>query len=206
MSRSPVPLPNARVSRRLLVLGGICAFGAAACTSGTDAVDQTAGGEYRFVGINQSGQLIAAGKRKTIPDFSGTTLDGTTVSIAAYRGKVVLVNFWASWCPPCRSEAPDIEALFRREQARGLQVLGVDFKEDSKAKPRAFVARHGLTYPSIWDPDSEIAVRLHNFPTNSPPSTLLVDRSGKVAGAYIGPQQPGDLSRAVTPLLAEQAR
>lgn len=172
---------------------------AAACSTGTDAVDQTSGGDFRFVSANKKGELIPAADRKSAPTFEGTTLEGGRLRVTSLRGKVVLLNFWGSWCAPCRAEMPDIQRLYRGERARGLRVLGVDVK-DQKQLAASFVRGKHITYPSMWDPDSRIALAFRGFSLTIP-STILIDRKGRVAGVYVGALLYGDYRSVVDPLL-----
>lgn len=175
---------------------------ASACSGGKDAVDPTAGG-VGFVSVQRHGQLIAAGERTSAPHVSGPSLDGDgTVDVSAYRGRVVLLNFWASWCPPCRSEAPDIEAYYKATKTQGFQVVGVNAK-DQPQLGRRFVSNHGITYPSIDDPQSKVALGFRSVSIANLPWSVLIDRKGRVAAVYTGGLVvTDDLAPAVTKLLA----
>lgn len=195
--------------RALAALAGVVlALGAlwslAACSTGADAVDQTAGGDFRFVAGDDTGKAIPVASRKHAPDFSGTTLDGRAVTVGDYRGEVLVLNFWGSWCAPCRVEAPDIETVYRQDRARGLRVLGVDLKEADKQFATSFIQNKGITYPSLWDPDGRTALAFRNYPPNSIPSTIVIDRQGRVAAVHLGPLLASDLRTIVTPILAER--
>ena len=176
---------------------------AAACSGGKDAVDQTAAGQYRFVSANKKGEVIPAAKRQTAPAYSGTLLDGKKAALADYRGKVVAINFWGSWCAPCRVEAPDLEKVYKAEQKAGLQIVGVDVK-DTKSYAEQFIKNKGITYPSFWDPEGRVALTFRHFNPNAIPSTILLDRNGRVAGVYIASLLDNDLTKAAKPLLAER--
>src|SRR5512143_476977 len=92
------------------------------------------------------------------PDFKTTTVDGTPVSLSQYAGQPVWLMFAASWCPDCRSEAPDVEATYEKYEDQGLVVLSVNIEEDADAV-KAYAARAGLTYPAVADPSTTIASR-----------------------------------------------
>lgn len=111
------------------------------------------------------------------PAIRGRTLDGETVSLSDYRGKIVVVNSWASWCGPCRKEQPELERVWRDFKGKGVQFLGIDVR-DEIAGARAFRDEFGVTYPSLFDPSSEIAAK---FKIQVLPSTLLIDPNGKIA-------------------------
>lgn len=111
------------------------------------------------------------------PAIRGRTLDGETVSLSDYRGKIVVVNLWASWCGPCRREQPELERVWRDFKGKAVQFLGIDVRDEA-AGARAFRDEFGVTYPSLFDPSSEIAAK---FKIQVLPSTLLIDSNGKIA-------------------------
>jgi cytochrome c biogenesis protein CcmG, thiol:disulfide interchange protein DsbE len=118
-------------------------------------------------------------------------------SLADYRGRWVLVNFWASWCIPCREEAPALESFQRRHGNAGFTVLGIDSR-DLSGDGRAFVRRFGLTYPQLRDGNGDAA---HDFGTTGVPENFLVDPQGKVRLLVRGPVSEEYLDREVAPLL-----
>ena len=119
--------------------------------------------------------------REPAPDFALPDLEGRTVSLEGLRGQVVLLNFWATWCLPCREEMPLLEKLHRELGPNGLVVLGVNYRE-SAAAVRAFLKAHGLTFPVVLD-DGEAAKR---YAVYAIPVTFLIDRQGKVAARVVG--------------------
>ena len=120
-------------------------------------------------------------------------------SLADYRGRWVLVNFWASWCVPCREEAPALERFQRRHGDPGFTVLGIDSR-DLSGDGRAFVRRFGLSYPQLRDGNGDAA---HEFGTTGVPENFLVDPSGKVRLLVRGPVSEEYLDREVAPLLKD---
>jgi cytochrome c biogenesis protein CcmG/thiol:disulfide interchange protein DsbE len=120
-------------------------------------------------------------------------------SLADYRGKVVLLNFWASWCPPCTAELPLLERAQQSIAANGGTVLGVSYK-DIPEDAVGFVHRFGLTYPSLRDREGDYA---HNFATSGIPETFAIDRRGRIAAARRGPVTERWLARTLPALLAE---
>jgi cytochrome c biogenesis protein CcmG, thiol:disulfide interchange protein DsbE len=118
-------------------------------------------------------------------------------SLADYRGRWVLVNFWASWCEPCREEAPALERFQRRHGDAGFTVLGVDSR-DLSGDGRAFVRRFGLSYPQLRDGNGDAA---HEYGTTGVPENFLVDPAGKVRLLVRGPVSEEYLDRYVAPLL-----
>ncbi len=158
--------------------------------------------EVTHVDGNPSAVLYAAGHRAPVPDFSGTTLTGTKVNFAGYRGKVVVLNFWGSWCGPCRSEGPTLAALSAKYQGSGVSFLGVDV-HDSPANAAAFEQDAGIKYPSMNDPGYAVALTLGNtVPISGTPTTVVVDPTGHVAGAVFGPVTYSVLNSILTKVTA----
>jgi cytochrome c biogenesis protein CcmG/thiol:disulfide interchange protein DsbE len=118
-------------------------------------------------------------------------------SLADYRGQWVLVNFWASWCDPCKEEAPDLQEFQERHGGSGFTVLGIDSR-DLSDDGRAFVERYGLTYPQLRDGDGDSA---HQYGTTGVPENFLVDPRGKVRLLQPGPVTDEYLRKYVAPLL-----
>ena len=138
--------------RFLAALAGVIVVGSTitACTGGKDAVEQQAGGQYRFVGATSKGHTIAVPDRKSVGTVTGPLLDGGNFQLADYKGKVVVVNFWASWCVPCQTEMPQFDLLYRQVKPQGIQFVGVDAK-DARSGARSFVQANDISYPIVWD-------------------------------------------------------
>ena len=135
---------------------------------------------------NASAVVYAAGHRPLAPEFTGTTLTGSELSFSAYRGQVVVLNFWGSWCVPCREEASTLSAVAARYRPSGVSFLGVDVR-DTAASARAFARSFHITYPSVSDPGSAITLDFTAVvPIAGTPTTLVIDRTGHVAGAVFG--------------------
>ncbi|HKG36831.1 MAG TPA: TlpA disulfide reductase family protein [Solirubrobacterales bacterium] len=134
----------------------------------------------------------------TVPDEPLPLLaGGGASSVRDYRGKWVLVNFWASWCDPCRAESPDLAAFHRANRARHFTVLGID-TQDLSGDGRDFVRAYGLEYPHLRDPDGDAA---EAWGTTGVPETFLVDPRGRLRLARRGPVDEEYLAREVEPLL-----
>ena len=147
-------------------------------------------------------RALAKGNREPAPNKSLPLLGGSgSRSIGGYRGRVVVVNFWASWCEPCREESPLMERFYRRHLKQGLVILGID-SLDVKSDAKRFVAHYGLTYPIVRDPSGSQrrAWGLTGFP-----ETFVVDRSGKIAAAHRGQVDAQMLDRLVLPVLRESS-
>ena len=137
--------------------------------------------------------LGEAAPSEALPRLEG----GGTESLADYRGKWVLVNFWASWCVPCRAEAPELEEFQQRHGGPRFTVLGIDSR-DLTSDGREFVDRYGLTYPQLRDGDGDAA---HEFGTTGVPENFLIDPRGKVRLLVRGPVDAEYLNRYVAPML-----
>ena len=133
-----------------------------------------------------SAVLYTAGHRPVAPDFSGTTLTGTPLSFSSYRGQVVVLNFWGSWCVPCRAEASTLAAVAALYRSSGGTFLGGDVR-DTTASALAFTRSFGISYPSVTDPSSTITLDFTSVvPIAGTPTTLVIDRTGHIAGAVFG--------------------
>ena len=133
------------------------------------------------------------------PDKELETLDGSaTASLADHRGSWVLLNFWASWCDPCRDEAPALEQFHRRNRDRGVVVLGVNL-DDARDDARAFVEEFGLTYPQLRDGDGR--ERRDAYGMTGFPESFLIDPEGRIALIRRGPVDERFLREEVVPVI-----
>jgi cytochrome c biogenesis protein CcmG/thiol:disulfide interchange protein DsbE len=122
------------------------------------------------------------GKRPAAPHFDLSRLDGAgRLSLASLRGKVVVLNFWASWCAPCKSEAPRLEAAWRRYRDDGVVVVGVD-AQDFSGDARTFIRKHQLTYPNVHDGPGDV---LPKYGVTGFPETYFVGRDGRLVGERV---------------------
>lgn len=182
----------AKLPRFAITAAIVLAIGGAWAWQQWSARDISTGGEAALVAAG----LAAVGE--AAPDFTLQTLHGQAVHLADYRGKTVVVNFWASWCPPCREEMPEFEALFRERRAAGdFVLLALDYRPlDSERDVQRFldgVAATGqsLTFPIVLDADGEVAARYGVAPRGARQATLpvsfFVDRNGIVRDRVFGP-------------------
>jgi peroxiredoxin len=133
-------------------------------------------------------------------DFTLETLDGSEASLSDYGGSVVLVNFWATWCPPCRDEIPHFEEAYRAHKDEGFVVLGVNYQE-SAAEVERFVERLGVTYPILLDESGMVA---KEYRAVGLPTSVFVDRDGVIQVRHSGYLSEGQLEQYLSKLLLAQ--
>jgi thiol-disulfide isomerase/thioredoxin len=149
---------------------------------------------------NASDNMVeySVGQRPLAPDFSATSLTGTPIKFTSYRGKIVVLNFWGSWCPPCRDEAPTLEVLAQEYGQKGVSFLGDDVA-DTPANALAFDSGAHITYPSVNDPGYAIVQDFSQVaPVNDTPTTVVIDRTGHVAGMVLGAVSYADVTKLLS--------
>lgn len=139
-----------------------------------------------YVAGSTNAWLYTTGNRPLAPDFSGTMLTGAPVKFSSYKGKIVVLNFWASWCGPCRGEAPTLAVLSEKYAKNDVSFLG-DNVGDTPTNALSFTKSVGITYPSVNDPSYQIAQDFGNAVLiNDTPTTLVIDKTGHIAGVIYG--------------------
>jgi peroxiredoxin len=134
------------------------------------------------------------GHRPLAPDISATSLTGTTIKLSSYRGKTVVLNFWGSWCPPCRAEAPTLAVLAEQYSSKGVAFLGDDVG-DTPSNALAFTRSADITYPSISDPSYLVVQQFSQAaPVSDTPTTVVIDKTGHVAGMVLGEVSYGEMT------------
>ncbi|WP_350280728.1 TlpA disulfide reductase family protein [Kribbella sp. HUAS MG21] len=170
--------------RAVAVVAGLL-LAVTACSSGQDAA-QNRQGQAGFVSGNGNVSVFAAADREQAPALTGETLDGKTWTLSDQVGKVVVLNVWGSWCPPCRKEAPDLVAA-SKELGPSVQFIGLNTRDLDKAPARKFVKEFGVPFPSIYDPNGKALLRFRGqISPAAIPTTLVIDKNGKVAGRVVG--------------------
>jgi cytochrome c biogenesis protein CcmG/thiol:disulfide interchange protein DsbE len=153
----------------------------------TSSSDQTPAGQF----------TTPASKAMQAPDFTLQTLDGRSVKLSDYRGQVILLNTWASWCPPCRAEMPDLEAYYREHKEDGFVVLAINDEEDASTVA-SFIQAQGFTFPVLLDPGGKV---MSQYGVRGLPTSFFIDRNGMVRGVWSGQLSPERLKQIVDPLL-----
>ncbi len=187
--------------RRQFVVLTLVAALLTGCSTGKDAVNENAGSDNRYVAGDGRTIVYPVADRKPAPAVTGSTLDGVSFDLASRKGHVVVLNFWASWCAPCRAESADLEAVHQSTKDSGVDFLGVDSRDEKDAAV-SFVAGR-VTYPSLFDPGGRVALRFADVPPTTLPSTLVVDKAGKVAAVIRAVVRQDDLARLVGQIGAE---
>jgi thiol-disulfide isomerase/thioredoxin len=177
-------LARRTTSLAALVTGALLSSTALAGCS-NDSVGSS--GDQGFVSGKGIITLLKVADRKKPGTVAGTTLAGRHTSLADYRGKVVVVNVWGSWCPPCRAEAPVLADAARDLSGKGVAFLGINSRNPERSGPRAFEERYKVPYDSIYDPGGRTLLAFHGTLTpNSIPSTVIIDSRGRVAASVLG--------------------
>ena len=175
----------------------------AGCSEGADTVagQARAGDGKGYVAGDGTIEQIQPGDRSTTITVRGKTLEGDDVDTAAYRGKVVVLNTWGSWCPPCNAEAPGLQKTWSELKSKDVQFLGIDVREGPDAG-RAFQRKFALTYPSLaWD-GGGVLLQLKGK-ASATPTTLVLDRQGRLAARISGEARGTTLADMVEQVLSE---
>ena len=189
--------------RAAVALTALATVALTGCSGGKNAVDQSANTEFRYVQANKQGTLIAADKRKLAGPLAGTLLSGGDYQLSADRGKIVVLNFFASWCGPCQNETPQFDTVYRERKASGVQFVGLDVKDPSKSASQAWLQNKQVTFPVVYDEPGKTALQLGDLPLAGLPATVVVDRQGRVSAVYVGEVLPKDLTNALDQLAKE---
>ena len=171
------------MSRRLPVLAVL----AAALLSAAGCGNVGGTGDKGYIDGEGVITVLPVDKRKAPGDVTGETLAGEDLSLASYAGKVVVVNVWAAWCPPCRAEADDLAAAAKELAPQGVVFVGINSRDSSEDTARAFERTYDVPYPSIYDPSGRNLLAFRGTLTpNAIPSTVIIDKAGRVAASILG--------------------
>ena len=163
-------------------------------------------GDTGFVTGSDGIATVGKGSRTAAPDLSGETIDGGQLDVADYKGKIVVLNVWGSWCGPCRLEAKNFVKVSEDLKDRGVQFVGINTRDTSTTPAIAFEKAHGVKYPSLYDPTGKLMLRFEKGTLNPQaiPSTLVLDREGKVASRSLAALSEANLRKMLEPILAEK--
>jgi thiol-disulfide isomerase/thioredoxin len=204
---SPVVGAVAPMPRRAAVGALVAAavvLGAAACGAGATAQDTAVGNGSSFVTGSYGTTVFQPGARPKAPALAGTTLTGSKFKLSTDHGSVVVMNFWGSWCTPCREEAPALGALARYFAGTDVRFIGVDIRDDPPSA-EAFMRTFRIGYPSLNDPNDLIALDFSGtVPPAGIPTTLVIDRSGHVAARIVGQASYSGLKALIKQVQAER--
>ena len=144
---------------------------------------------FLFSGLAQASSplddllVVPEGSRQTAPDFIIENLRGGDASLEDYKGSIVLLNFWATWCMPCRAEMPGMETLWHKYKDQGFVIVAISIDEGSKKRVEKFIEIFDLSFPVLLDPESKVndLYKVYNMPTS-----FLIDRNGKIISRIVG--------------------
>ncbi|SDY37755.1 Thiol-disulfide isomerase or thioredoxin [Saccharopolyspora shandongensis] len=194
-----------RLVVRLGLVAATLALVAGCATQGDDAVPQGGGGEFTFVSPGgQTRIFYPPEQRGRVSGMSGDSLlePGKQIGLDDFKDKVVVLNIWGSWCGPCRSEADDLQAVQDKTAAQGVQVLGINVR-DNQSAAADFHRDRGLSYPSIFDPAGRTLLALRQFPRSTVPATIVLDRQHRVAAVFLTEMLESELLPEVQKVAAE---
>jgi thiol-disulfide isomerase/thioredoxin len=170
----------------------VVALAALAGGGGRGLAPEAATGQVELVGSGVA--VVPEAERPPLPAFSGRTLDGKELDLASLRGRPLVLNFWASWCGPCRAEQQGLELASRTLAGRDVRMVGVNIRDDRGAAA-SYLEEFGVGYPSLFDRPAVLSARLGALGPQAPPYTLVVDAKGRVAARVFGALPGGDPRR-----------
>ncbi|MFB7496818.1 TlpA family protein disulfide reductase [Streptomyces sp. NPDC056161] len=191
---------------RTVALAALVALGSlslSACGNGTSGGN----GRTDYVMGADGIATVAEGERNPAGPLKGESLQGAHLDVAAFRGKVVVINVWGSWCPPCRAEAPYLNKVAREMKPQGVEFVGINTRDGDRRPARAFEDDFDMSYPSLYDPTGKLI--LSGFPKGTVslqglPVTIALDRNGKIAARIFGGTDDGQLHKMLDPLVEEK--
>ncbi|MFJ3421867.1 TlpA family protein disulfide reductase [Streptomyces sp. NPDC086082] len=164
------------------------------------------GGQTNYVVSTDGIGRVAKAERKSAGPIKGTTLEGKNLDVADFKDKVVVINVWGSWCPPCRAEAPYLNKVAKEMKTKGVEFVGINTRDSDKSLPKAFENEYNISYPSLYDPTGKVL--LSGFPKGTIslqglPATIILDRGGKIAAREFGGLDDTKLHKMIDPVVKE---
>ncbi|KJY29578.1 MULTISPECIES: TlpA disulfide reductase family protein [Streptomyces] len=209
MSLSRATRRRRSTSGRAILLTAVTLASALTLTACGDSGSKSAGSAGGNYVTGPSGiSTVAKGDRAEAPRLDGATVDGKTLDTTTLKGKVVVLNVWGSWCPPCRAEAPYFAKVSKElgDAGKDVAFVGINTRDNSTQNAAAFEQNFGITYPSLYDPDGKLILRFPKGTLNPSaiPSTVVLDKEGKIAARTLAAVNEEQLRSMIDPLLAEQ--
>lgn len=183
-----------------LFFAGACIAFLSGCSASTTSDTSDSG----YISGDGTTLLLSPEERGEVISLAGETLGGAQLDIANWQGNVVVVNLWASWCGPCRSEAVDLENSYLQFKDEGVEFLGLNTR-DGLAAAKAFNDRFKTSYPSIRDKDGQLTLAFGNLGPAATPSTIILDSKGRVAARILGPTTEPELRVVITAVLESES-
>jgi len=189
-------MPRFPALARSLLLIGVLVSVTTGCSTDAQA-------DSGFVSGDGSVVVLDVQARNPSPNIGGLDFDGNAIQLSDYSGDVVVLNVWASWCAPCRAEAPALEEVAIQFAEQGVQFIGLNTR-DSTTAAQAFTKKFGVSFPSIIDTDGKLQLQFNGtLPPQAIPSTIVIDKNGKVAARALGIVSAPTLRAMIEPLLDE---
>ena len=206
MSRLPARTRSALgAAAATSVVAVLAATAVAGCTGGDIGANTPGSSGQSFVSHSYESTFYQVGDRAMAPAVTGSTISGQKLSLASYRGDTIVLNFWGSWCAPCRAEAPALGQLARTMASKDVRFMGVDIRDQADSAA-AFMQTFNVRYPSLNDPGDEIALEFHStVPPAAIPTTLIIDRSGRIAARIFGASSYSELHALISKVIGQPA-
>ncbi|MEI5006873.1 MULTISPECIES: TlpA disulfide reductase family protein [unclassified Streptomyces] len=192
--------------RTLLAVGALAAALTLSACTGDSNGRSGGGGDTNFVTGTGGISTAPEGKRMAAPQLSGKDLTGKPLDLADYRGKVVVLNLWGSWCAPCRAEAPYLTRIAEETRSKGVEFVGINTRDPQTGPALAFEKDYEVPYPSFHDPIGKLILKFPKGSLNPQaiPSTIVIDREGKIAARALTALDDKQLRSMIDPVLAEK--
>jgi thiol-disulfide isomerase/thioredoxin len=192
---------------RAALLTALVAAGALTLSACGDGGKSGGGGGTNFVTGTGGVESVPKGERRSPGKLAGETLHGEHLDVADFKGKIVVLNLWGSWCGPCRAEARYFSEVAKETKAQGVEFVGINTRDAEKHKAINFEKDYGVEYPSLYDPIGKLIV--NGFPrgTLNPqaiPTTIVLDREGRIAARSLKALDDEGLHKMIDPLIAEK--